>query len=375
MRSREALAPVERGREVLVEGEPGRSQPGVVPAHPQDAVPVDGDRGLELLDLRGLGRRQWPGIAPGTAAVVGPGDHDAREPLRIARPDGVGAVPKARAAIHREHRPGAAPETRRPLPRFAHLLARQLHRARLRLGERHPAIGRNHRPEARFGPALGLFRVGREVHEGHHDAPVVEHQQRIHVEPPFPGAVKELHRADPASAVVFRAEDAEAVLAAVEDAQVEPSGEGARRLVRRQHRVVVGSAEIERRGPGPSSVLGSVRVQERPGASGLVRPRRERGEDRRARPGEGDLGIAPAHLLLLGEDDVLPLHAPVEAHVGLGSGASVGTGEGDRACEQIPRIPRVGCRHDLDVGPVAVPADEVVGPDHDPGLLAGVGAG
>ena len=114
-------------------------------------------------------------------------------------------------------------------------------------------------------------------------------------------------------------------------------------------------------------------MQKRPGAPGLVRPGRERSEDRGAGRGEGDLGIAPTHFLLLLKDNVVPLDTAVEARVGLGRRAAIEACKRDRAGEQIPPIAWVGGRHDLDVGPVAIPADEVVRPHHDPGLLAGRG--
>ena len=123
----------------------------------------------------------------------------------------------------------------------------------------------------------------------------------------------------------------------------------------------------------PSSVFGPVGVKERPRAAGLIRPGGEGGEDRRAGRGERHLGIAPARLLLLRESDVLPLNTAVEADVGLGGGPAVGTGESDGAGQQVAWIAGVRGRHDLDVRPVAIAADEVVGTHHDSGLLAGVG--
>ena len=117
-------------------------------------------------------------------------------------------------------------------------------------------------------------------------------------------------------------------------------------------------------------------MKERPRAAGLIRPVGEGGEDRRAGRGERHLGIAPTRLLLLREGDVVPLNTAVEADVGLGGGPAVGTGEGDGAGQQVAWIARVRGRHDLDVRPVAIPADEVVGTHHDPGLpgfLAGAG--
>ena len=203
--------------------------------------------------------------------------------------------------------------------------------------------------------------------EGGHDRSLAENEHLIDIEPPFSLPRNELHRADPTSAIVLRAKDPEVVVAAIEHAHVDPAGEAAVGLVRDHHRMIVGSPEIEGRGPARPPILRPVGVQKGAGPPGFVRPDGERGEDGRTRPCEGDLGIRATHLHLLREGKVGPGQSPVERGVDLRGDTAIGTGEGDGPGDEILGVAWIGRGHDLDVGTIPVSAHEIVGADDHTG--------
>jgi len=87
-------------------------------------------------------------------------------------------------------------------------------------------------------PRRVLLRRDGEVHPRHKKVTVAEDDHLRHVDPVI-NAAGELHRTCPRAAIIFRAEETELVLAPIKRAQIDPTGEPARRLINDEHFVVV----------------------------------------------------------------------------------------------------------------------------------------
>ncbi len=342
---------------MILEALPGVAR--VEPAQADDAVPVDGDDRLVLVDVLRDARIHGLRLGPGQAAVLRSREENPLAPGLRVRPRHVDPVLEVL-------RRGVGRERREPAELLADLVVEVVPRRRdlPRLAEGHAAVGREDDPRIgrRLAGRLDLVGQELEVPVGHHERAVRQDHRHDVVDPDLAAAVGGLDRADPGLAVVLGAEDADRVhrVRPVENAHVDAAGELSGRLVHRHLLVVVGVAELVPLAPGQAAVGGAVGVKKAARPPLVVLLEGKVREDGRAEGSENDVRIGAAVLHLLGKFGGLPGRAPVHRRVRAVGGSAGRLRVGDGAADHVLGVLRIGRENQLDVGEVPVARDERV---------------